>query len=106
MPDTFALLGYDTAGLIHRAIETAKGVGGLKEAFRNAHFSSPRGSMTMDSATASLDGPLYVSEVRMRGGSPAKSVLQEVSALPETSEAVKPIHLAVRTGWHNAYLCV
>jgi branched-chain amino acid transport system substrate-binding protein len=106
--DSFAVLGYDTGRLI---IETSRTVESelrnpplVREALRQATFTSPRGVLRMDPETHNMMTPLYLCEVRVHAHGVVNLVKDELKPAPESNQTVMALRGETRTGWLNAYL--
>jgi len=106
-PDSFAMLGYDTARLIVQALADTGGTGrhdNLRDALRKAKWSSPRGAMRMDPATHTTSGPVYLREVRPVGDRPQNEIVATLLPIDPADQRLAPLLSATRTGWLNPYL--
>jgi branched-chain amino acid transport system substrate-binding protein len=108
--DAFALLGYETALLVLSAVQRAGGRNlerdSLRAALSDVQLTSPRGPLDIDPVTGSVSAPLFVREVVMQQGRAVHQPIGSVDPVSEIDQAVRPIRTAMRTGWHNSYLCV
>jgi branched-chain amino acid transport system substrate-binding protein len=101
--DAFALLGYETAGIIGSAL-CANQRAALHDALSTASFAGPRVTVTMDRTTRSIDAPLYLCEVRRTLAGPSNTI---AATLGTTSSARLDTHMrASRHGLLNSYLSV
>ena len=108
MPDAFAVLGYDTAGLIASALKDVGNTyakGSMVAALGHAEVVSPRGLLKMDSRTNTIAGPLYLREVRTGADGPENAAVGRMDIVSELDGRVSNLRIALRTGWHNAYMC-
>lgn len=108
--DAFALLGYETALLVLSAVRRTGGEKPERDSLRTAlsglQLTSPRGPLAIDPVAGSVSAPLAVREVVMQQGRALHRPIASVAPISEIDQAVRPIRTAVRTGWHNSYLCV
>lgn len=108
--DAFALLGYETALLVLSAVQRAGGRNlerdSLRAALSGVQLTSPRGPLAIDPVTGSVSAPLFVREVVMQEGRAVHQPIASVDPVSEIDQVVRPIRTAMRTGWHNSYLCV
>lgn len=107
-PDSFAVLGYDTGGMIVGAVAAAGKVQNsrdLKKALEQLQVSSPRGPMRMVPSTGGTEAPLYLCEVRKVGASIQNAALRSVSTLQTVESEARRSSLIVHSGWTNSYLC-
>lgn len=104
--DAFAVLGYDTGELLLAALAAGGGQDRWLRTLKTASIDSPRGRLRMDPETQTLVAPVYVREVRMNGGRAANTVIDTIEDLSEFDEHVRSLRAAVRSGWHNTYLCL
>jgi branched-chain amino acid transport system substrate-binding protein len=108
LPDAFAVLGHDTAGLIAAALTNVGNTytqSGMISALGRAEVASPRGLLKMDPRTNTVAGPLYLREVRSGADGPENAAFGSMDTVSELDERLSDLRVAVRTGWHNAYLC-
>jgi branched-chain amino acid transport system substrate-binding protein len=108
MPDAFAVLGHDTAGLIAAALNKVGSTytkGNMVSVLGNAEFMSPRGLLKMDARTNTIAGPLYLREVSAGVDGPENMPIGRMDTVSELDGRVRDLRVAMRTGWHNAYLC-
>ncbi len=109
-PDSFAVLGYDTGGMIVGTVAAAAGrvqkSSDLKRALEELQVPSPRGALRFTAASGGIDAPLYLCEVRTRGTSCRNEVISRVSSLQEVEKSAHRPALVARSGWTNGYLCV
>ncbi|MBI1804851.1 MAG: ABC transporter substrate-binding protein [Ignavibacteriae bacterium] len=108
--DAFAVLGYDAARLV---IEAVKNTGGdlkqsvkMREALRQAKFTSPRGIVRMNAETHEIVAPLYLRQVRQNGAGLINHALDELKPTPVNNRTVAAFRGEVRTGWLNAYAVI
>jgi branched-chain amino acid transport system substrate-binding protein len=106
--DPFAVLGFDTANLIvagtARAGLRGLGTSGLVRALSGVTIDSPRGTLTVDPATNTVVGPLFIQQVRRSGlGASVHEVdaPEAVGAFPEAMAGLEPN----RSAYLNEYLC-
>ncbi len=109
-PDSFAVLGYDTAGLLSAAADAASDDSaralrsGFATALRKAQFRGPRGLLAMDRATQSIVPRLYLREVTWEGVAYGSRILRD---LPPVAEQLAHVQSdSPRTGWLNPYLSI
>jgi branched-chain amino acid transport system substrate-binding protein len=94
-PDAFALLGYETAGLI----ASATGQPRFAEALRESRFSGPRGIVTL--ADKTVPDSMFLREVRTSDGRMVNTIVSQVEAdCPVSGQTA-----GTRSGWVNPYLC-
>jgi branched-chain amino acid transport system substrate-binding protein len=105
-PDSFALVGYDTAFLIAGALRSAGSLSGLPDALASSQWSSPRGRLKMTPSTHSSAAPLYVREVTRVGGQVENTVIATVTGPAESDASLASLRTGLRTGWVHAYLGV
>lgn len=109
-PDAFALLGYETALVMLSAVRKAGRQKLEKNAFvaalKEVHITSPRGLLSIEPLSGSVNAPLSVREVVMQKGRALNKPIADVESISEFGQAVRPIRIAMRTGWHNNYQCV
>lgn len=107
--DPFAALGYDTALLVaegaRRALASGTGVRGLVAALQGVRLSSPRGRLTVDPATNTVTGPLFIREVRKSSSGPANVEIGSVQAVRTIPAALRGLLLEPASGYLNEYLC-
>ena len=107
--DAFALLGYESAQIVAKAIELAGGDTGrssrLMSAFRKLEIESPRGPIAFSRSTQSITSPLYVRQVRSNGGTLANTVIATLDHI-STPERIQLASLDTNRGWMNPYLAV
>lgn len=99
--DSFAVLGFETAGLLAAAADI-RGVAGLAEGLPMAKFVGPRGVLALDKTTGSVVPPLYLRQILWATSAYRASVRHSLPAVSERS--VPPA--GVRTGWLNPYLSI
>lgn len=106
--DPFAVLGFDTANLIVTGMAAAArrglGASGLVRALSGASIDSPRGTLTVDPATNTVVGPLFIQELRPSGlGASLHDVdaPAAVGAFPQAMSGLEPN----RSSYVNEYLC-
>ncbi|HTZ19130.1 MAG TPA: ABC transporter substrate-binding protein [Dissulfurispiraceae bacterium] len=104
-PDAFAVLGFDTAGLIAAALKGSASISQFTDALAHADVISPRGPLKMDPATNTMSGPLYMREVRAGTKGPENAATERLEPVSDLDGRLRSMRVAVRTGWHNAYLC-
>jgi branched-chain amino acid transport system substrate-binding protein len=101
--DIFAVLGFDTAGIVVEALQLAQGqvnpTQNLIRALEQASFEGPRGPVVMSAETHTTRSRLYLREARRIDGEAGNVVLGVLTA-PES-----PLNYQVKTGWLNSYLC-
>jgi branched-chain amino acid transport system substrate-binding protein len=107
--DPFAALGYDTASLValgaSRAVKNGLGLRRLIEALSGMSIDSPRGTLTVDPASNTVIGPLFVRQVkRVSGGLANYDVVSSptVGAFPD---ALAALAAGPASGYLNEYLC-
>lgn len=107
-PDSFALLGYETAQLLGVALlGESLGLGSAPQALLAAgRVHSPRGSLTIDGSTQSLAAPVFLREVQGRRGAPVNLAVAQLAAPAEGGAEALSLRGQLKTGWINAYLCV
>lgn len=98
--DSFAVLGYETAGLLSAAV-ALMGAGALTEGLRQAQFAGPRGMIAIGKATGSVAPPLFLRQIVWTSGGYRLIVRGD---FPPVSESA--ISTGVRTGWLNPYLTI
>lgn len=98
--DSFAVLGFETAGLLSAAGVTS--AGSVAEGLRRAQFSGPRGVLALEGVTGSVVPPLYLRQIRWTSNGYRTSVRDTLPSVPERSAPTGN----VRTGWLNPYLNV
>jgi branched-chain amino acid transport system substrate-binding protein len=96
-PDTFALLGYETAQLLAQA-DAALWAPALS-------FTGPRGVIGLDATTRTTTGPLYLREVRAAGAGLVNAILGALPAPAVSDPALADLRGSVKTGWSTPYLC-
>jgi branched-chain amino acid transport system substrate-binding protein len=110
LPDAFSVLGYDTAQLMHHAVQAVAGDlsrhNDLRIALSTAKFTSPRGLVQMDPHTQSAISPLYLREVRHLGPTLSNVVLGELDSDARMYDRALTTQPGLKTGWLNAYLSV
>jgi branched-chain amino acid transport system substrate-binding protein len=108
-PDTFALLGYDTAGLITAAVrnseDQARRSDNLRRGMQAISFTSPRGVVEIDPESGNTDAPLYLREVRAEGGKLHNAVIAELPRFAVTESKADREAMRALSGWTNPYLC-
>lgn len=101
--DSFAVLGYDTAGLIAEAARLAQAQGlSLAAALRQTTVDGPRGRLAIDGATQAALPPLYLRQWTWQDGAYQSAV---VEALPPVAETAAR-NAAPRSGWIHPYLSI
>jgi branched-chain amino acid transport system substrate-binding protein len=107
--DPFAALGYDTASLVaqgaSRAVTKGLGLRRLIEALSGVSIDGPRGMLTVDTATNTVTGPLFVRQVKHVSGRLANydiALAPRVGAFPH---ALAPLAADPASGYINEYLC-
>jgi branched-chain amino acid transport system substrate-binding protein len=107
-PDPFAVVGYDTARLVaegaRRATESGIGVRRLVEALAGASLASPRGTLTVDTATNTVVGPLAIREVRSRLGTLSNEVIAPAPSVDAFPDAMSALSAGSPSGYLNEYL--
>lgn len=102
-PDSFAVLGYETAGLLAAALSQVGGRGSaLVRALRQATFNGPRGMLQFDPETQSVTPPLYLRQVAWLDGAYEDRVLAAVEPVAESLVEQQ----SLRTGFLNPYLSI
>ena len=104
--DPFAILGYDTAGLIAQCACNTNGPEELRQALANASFESPRGAVRMDAALLEAEAPLYLREVRASHAGLENAVIGRLPAVPMENPQIAALRASLLTGWSNAYMYV
>jgi branched-chain amino acid transport system substrate-binding protein len=102
-PDPFALLGYDTAGLIAAAGQSEAPLLG---ALRTAQLDSPRGRLAMDADQQDLATPIYLRSVRHAGSALVNMVEHELEPVPERDERLAELRASIKSGWLYPYLFI
>ncbi|MCL5266150.1 MAG: ABC transporter substrate-binding protein [Chloroflexi bacterium] len=86
-PNSFAVQGFDTARVIHEAIEKTKGntsdKDALIKALESVKFASPRGPFEFDPVTHNVIQNIYVREVKEVGGKLANVVIDTIKAVKD-----------------------
>ncbi|HEX8220434.1 MAG TPA: ABC transporter substrate-binding protein [Chloroflexia bacterium] len=103
-PDAFAVLGYETGGLIASAIDRAAG-GSLRDALTGASVVGPRGAIAMNATTQSTSAPHYLQQAQRQGINVRNVVLADLAAAAELDGQVAALRQTTRTGWVSTYLC-
>ncbi len=96
--DVFAMLGYETAQLLDKALERSEGRTSpavLSRALKGLEFFGPRGQIRLDPKAQSTLSPIYFQK--------AESLVGEE---PQRLTSLKAIYREQRTGWTHDYLCV
>jgi len=102
-PDSFAVLGYDTAGLLSAAADEGGATGSaFTAALRQAQFVGPRGLLQMDAVTQAIAPPLYLRQLTWESGSFRSRVLAHLQPVTEQAEQSG----SPRSGWLNPYLSI
>lgn len=96
--EEFALLGFEAAGLIEKALSACEAgeAASLAQALENASLQSPRGLVRMQPRSHLASGPAFLH-------APAGSVLP-LSAPPADDPNVQALRASTKTGWSHAYL--
>jgi branched-chain amino acid transport system substrate-binding protein len=103
-PDAPALLGYDTACLIHAAHQHAADHNPLRlrQGLAQAAFAGPRGALAVEQGE--LSGPIYLATLQPHAGR-AALIAGETLPPPEPSDpGLAALRDALKTGWTNTYL--
>ena len=105
--DAISLLGYDTANLLIAALGVAESRRSeLRQALETAAWSSPRGELSMNATTHTVNLPLYFRTTRAGDRGLRTDSLGSVTSLNESSPEVQSLLKGPRVGWTNAYLSV
>jgi branched-chain amino acid transport system substrate-binding protein len=108
-PDSFAVLGYETAQLIAYAINKIQGdlskTNGLRNNLIKAKINSPRGELQQDATTHSISSPLYLREVHTNGNGLKNEVFDTIRSIDNQNLIACDSDSEIRTGWLNPYLC-
>ena len=104
-PDSFAMLGYETAQLLEQALTVAGGARGgtLLAALGRAEVTGPRGRVQMQPLTRRTVAPNYLQQVQLVGGSLEPVVLREMDTAPGVAGVLSSLHAAPRSGWLHDY---
>ncbi len=109
-PDVFALLGYETMGLVTRALNTCNGDLRSKESFAKAldrvEFSSPRGRIFMDPITHTTTGPVYLIKTTFDINGLTDKIIGRLPVLKESDKLADVLKSEKRSGWINLYMNV
>jgi branched-chain amino acid transport system substrate-binding protein len=104
--DAFAVLGYETAQLLVRALNAASGdltrTATISSTLETALLNSPRGKIQMQAKTHATTGPIYLSEVRQRGLRTRNEVICEFAQ----PNGLNLRWNGVQSGWTNPYLAL
>jgi len=107
-PDAFAVVGYDTGGLILAGLAATGGdvanPNKLRDALRRASFAGPRGIVRMNPQTHGTTAPLYLCQVSRKGSMLVNDVMDEVKTASDHHTTLVALHAEERTGWLNTYL--
>lgn len=106
--DLFSLLGYEAALLIDASLVEAGGLlqksSDFQAAFQKVRVTSPRGELAFEPLSGSMQGPLYVGNIRQQS-SGLYYDLQTALAFPSgLSGLVNQVNAGIRSGWSNPYL--
>ncbi len=105
--DAFSVLGYDTARLIVEAVRASGAVTGseLADGLCLAAFDGPRGTVTMNVRTRSVETPVYLCEVRGGGRGSVHAVTEKIEAgRDEHHSSIAALEMEMRTGLSYSYL--
>jgi len=110
LPDSFAVLGFETAQLIANAVDGVQGDLQNTKAFRNhlinSKLISPRGRLKHNVTNQSISSPFYLREVRTHGVSFKNDIFETIEAFDNQDMITYNSDSDMRTGWLNPYLCV
>jgi branched-chain amino acid transport system substrate-binding protein len=105
-PDSFAMLGYETALMIDRALQFSDGnlmrTEYIADKLSKTRLSGPRGMLVMNPDNHVFESPLSVNRVCSRDNIPVCSINEPVG----TAGINKEVFAEIKTGWLNPYLCV
>ena len=103
--DAFAVLGFESALLITKAVEATNGNLENRDRVREILFSSqlsgPRGNLKLNKRTHVFESPLYLRELRKESGKMTNVVISELNPVEDYRIGSENL----RSGWLNPYLC-
>jgi branched-chain amino acid transport system substrate-binding protein len=107
-PDAFSILGYETAKMICDSLErsdwNAADAQQIANALANVRIESPRGSVSMDAKTHTVDAPVFLRELQEQNGAPFTKQVQNLSA-PKDGDAALNARIALHASrWLQDYL--
>ncbi len=90
-PNFMAVGGYDGMRLIYKGLEASKGAGGeaLLEAMKTQRFESPRGPVSIDTATRDIVQDIYIRKVEKVGGALYNVEFETIKAVKDPGKAAK-----------------
>jgi branched-chain amino acid transport system substrate-binding protein len=107
--DPFAALGYDTASLVaegaRRATKGGLGLRRLIEALGGVSIDGPRGLLTVDAATNTVTGTLFVRQVKRVSGTLANYDVASAPSVGAFPDALAALTSGPVSGYVNEYLC-
>jgi branched-chain amino acid transport system substrate-binding protein len=107
--DPFAALGYDTAMLVaegvRRATKQGLGLRRLIDALAGISLDGPRGTLTIDAATNTISGPLYVRQVKKGTAGLANYDVATAASVASVPDALSALADGLASGYVNEYLC-
>jgi len=108
-PDTFALLGYETAQLIEFALEQSEhsltNHHVLLDILSRAKIDTPRGRLQFEKQTGLLTGPLYITPAIEQGNVKKNEMIAVLPGGPGQDPKTQTLRSGIKTGWLNPYLC-
>jgi branched-chain amino acid transport system substrate-binding protein len=108
-PDSFAVLGFETAQLVKSAVEDVDGdlsnTQIFGEALIKSKINSPRGQLVMNAHTQQLSSPLYLREVRPDGAGFRNEVINVLKENCSPNDYTFESDSDMKSGWLNPYLC-
>ena len=97
-PDSFAIMGYETAALIEHAYTRSSG---HDTSLHIDGCTGPRGRFTRNKDTHMPEYPLYINKTSYCNNKLKNIPVRQINPV----SPVKPIYADLKTGWLNPYLC-
>jgi branched-chain amino acid transport system substrate-binding protein len=109
LPDSFAVLGYETAQLIKVAVDLVDGnlenTSLFRKALVNTIIKSPRGQLAMNENTQQFSSPLYLREVKQNEVGLKNEVIEVLRESHDSDYYAIESDSDMKSGWLNPYLC-